>query len=1387
MRYRYSGILTFVLLCMFLIQACSGGSQTASLKNDAAIGYLWQNLDSAWQYAAEAYNESGRDHEEKAKAMNTMARVAFMRMDYDRAWELYSGVADVSGNMLEVLASEIGLMRICQRTSDNVAFYEHRNRILILLRTIHAEEERLSDAQLERLVFLERSFRMESARYYFELAQLQQADVEMAYVSRDRMLRDDADRFLMYLFMHGLGVGLDADANLPVERLHSLAECLRLSRRSGNIRMQASATGAICSLLLEYGADNVVSWTGSELADVFPSDYSQSDAGSLPMLLACESLRLAAKYGASYEMIEAYRLMAACHNESGEYGQAVETLGKALELLNTVTPRTADKALVAMLEPYRDDGVIVEQQWMELMPHRVVPECMSSIRELMSLAYSGMDDKVASDYNRNVYLELQKTIRLDRRYEARTMLLEKSNRRLTGMLSAIFAAIVLLGVLYVLVLRRVKASNLRYASLMQKTVELCQDILQPVSEPDNMQVSLNNGIAPRLKELSGADSIEIGPQGQLEVDWGGRRPDRDGMAVLSTAAPFILQAFRSADLMLWQTDSLKQAGKQHWLYSQHKIRSKRENLARKTCCQVVGECLPYIDRMKAQIERLSHMSPDSAEYAAGLEYVRELAGIINRYNDVLTRWISVRQGMVSLSVSSFDIQSLFDIVEHGSSGFKMKGVKLEVVPSNAVVRADRVLTLFMINTLADNARKFTPSGGSVTLKADETDDFVEISVTDTGIGLSEADVRRINEEKILDADSIGLETGRQEKGSGFGLMNCKGIIAKYTKTDSVFSVCRFNVESAPGKGSRFSFRLPKGVRRALGLALLIMCGISPAKADADSDTAKALEQEVQELTADSVPGSPAVSDSLLVKAYDYADYVYNLNVSGDFEYALEYADMALDMLNRDYSGNGGQGRMLCLWDSVPAAETEWLEEGFATDYETILWLRNEVAVSALALRDWDLYRYNDNAYLKLFKLYYGESSIEQDCLEMQRSNSSLSVAVMLLVLLLVLAVLVLIVVYVRHWIHYRSDLKQVICVVNRIQELVQDMQEDHFSSQSSLQVISDGIFPEMDRLLGLAAMSLTISDGNRQMRACSPDGVEPDTSLPGYRDIPLSMQTGDGEKVIGNLGLSLKNGADENADMLCDMTSRYLSTALYSCVLRFEPGFRDLNQLNDESRQMKLEEEQLHVNSQILDNCLSTLKHETVWYPNRILQLASDGQVDDMLEVVTYYREIFGILSQYALSETGMPLVQRNTFSADEVMGNACRQVRKNIGEPAENFEIKIEESGLEASADEVLIQYLLENIIERSIMEGCRDGLSLSAVRDGVFVRFELFRDGLLAAEGKLDSMFSPLENADSMAYVLCRQIIREHDGAFGHPGCRINAESRQGGTVLWFTVPLA
>ena len=77
---------------------------------------------------------------------------------------------------------------------------------------------------------------------------------------------------------------------------------------------------------------------------------------------------------------------------------------------------------------------------------------------------------------------------------------------------------------------------------------------------------------------------------------------------------------------------------------------------------------------------------------------------INELNAVLTEWIQLRQGKLSLHIESFPIQQVFDIVKKGRMGFHMKGIDLRVEDTKAVVKADRVLTLFMVNTLADNAR-----------------------------------------------------------------------------------------------------------------------------------------------------------------------------------------------------------------------------------------------------------------------------------------------------------------------------------------------------------------------------------------------------------------------------------------------------------------------------------------------------------------------------------------------------------------------------------------------------------------------------------------------------------------------------------------------------------
>ena len=1343
------GVRYWLISALLCLAACGqakvqGSGQTAFDLNEKAISFLWNNLDSAEQYARFALDVTRRHSDEHAKAVNTLARIAFMRMDYTEAWDLYSSVPSITSNTLEVVASQIGLMRICQRTSDNVSFYQYRNEILLNLRALHEEREVLSSAQLDRLLSLERSFRMESAQYWFELEQLGQAGREMAYVVPDNRLREDHDRYLMYTYMHGLGIGIEENGleDIASYRLRSLDNCLRSATRYNNVRMQALSISAICSLLLEYGTDNVLSGVSDDMLSRLNASDVQPEL--LPTQLALKALQLSASYGGQYEIIECERLLASCYIERGLYEEALGALGNALDMLNdNMRLNSAGHTELEPLEPYRSDGKIIEEEWMDAMPHGVVPECMASLREQMSLAYSGLNDKRASDYNRTVYLEIQKNIRLDRRYEARTILLKQSNLRLKGMLSAVAAAIVLLVVFILLFHKRINAANRKYVEMIEKTVALCERILKPAPEGQDTTEWLNSIAIPDIK---GVD-----------------------------LAPYIKAALRNADELVGQADRLKQAEKQHYLYRLHAESNKRENLARKTCCQVVAECLPYIDRMRSEIRHLSEIPADSPQYEQSLQYVRELAERINQYNDLLSQWIRIRQGVVALNVESFPLQGIFDIVSKGSRSFSQKGVELNVVETDAVVRADRVLTLFMINTLADNARKFTPAGGKVTVQADQGEDYVEISVTDTGVGLSEADVCQIRDSKVFDPEKIG-QGEHQGKGSGFGLMNCKGIIEKYRKADDLFKVCSFNVESTQGKGSRFSFRLPKGIKRVLSVLIILCAGL----------TAQAQEQ-----------------DSLLVTAYNYANQTYICNTQGQFEEALVYADSAFDALNRDYLQHGGsEDMLLSTFDILVPAETYWLEDGFATDYETVLWLRNEIAVSALALRDWEVYRYNDDAYLKLFKLYYGEWKIEEDCRELQRTNSNLSISVIIFVLIFITVLLIRYVVHSRHWLKYRSDLQQAIRVVDRISQITAVTDLDNFNAEDVLTRLVDGIFIELDHLIDMRSFMIALNDEGRIINAVHNDGPqderladrvnscmaggEEQSSADGLcRALPLVLTLDGQEQQIGAVGFRLEHEADETWQILKGMIAGYLATALYSCVIRFESGFRDIEQIEEESERIKYEENRLHVSNLILDNCLSTLKHETVWYPNRIVQLVESGQVADMQELVDYYREIFGILSQYALSQTTGQLLHRDTFAVSDVMADASAFIEKTKGKSGYSGNVSVGASALKVSGDRVMLKYLIECLIERGMTDG--GDMSLTASERGGFVRFELHRKCKAPSSEVLDGLFTPLMNKENMAYVMCRQIIREHDEAFGHPGCRINAESEKDGMVIWFTVPKA
>ena len=102
----------------------------------------------------------------------------------------------------------------------------------------------------------------------------------------------------------------------------------------------------------------------------------------------------------------------------------------------------------------------------------------------------------------------------------------------------------------------------------------------------------------------------------------------------------------------------------------------------------------------------------------------------------------------------------------------------------------------MVLNLLSNAVKFTPDGGRITLKAGRRDGRVEISVTDTGIGIAPEDQAAIFEE----FRQVGTDETRKQEGTGLGLTLAKKFVELHRG--------RIWVESDPGRGSTFTFTLP---------------------------------------------------------------------------------------------------------------------------------------------------------------------------------------------------------------------------------------------------------------------------------------------------------------------------------------------------------------------------------------------------------------------------------------------------------------------------------------------------------------------------------------------------------------------------------------------------
>lgn len=156
---------------------------------------------------------------------------------------------------------------------------------------------------------------------------------------------------------------------------------------------------------------------------------------------------------------------------------------------------------------------------------------------------------------------------------------------------------------------------------------------------------------------------------------------------------------------------------------------------------------------------------------------------------------------LNLSLQSMKISGLVrECAEELRILFSSHGVQLKYVPEqnadNAIVMGDRMALRRVILNLLDNALKFTPYSGAVTISLKATEDSIFLDIADTGIGISEEE-----QEKIF-TNSFQGAIGRQVGGSaGIGLFVCRKIVRVHSGDITV----RRNSQG----GSTFTIVMPR--------------------------------------------------------------------------------------------------------------------------------------------------------------------------------------------------------------------------------------------------------------------------------------------------------------------------------------------------------------------------------------------------------------------------------------------------------------------------------------------------------------------------------------------------------------------------------------------------
>ena len=226
-----------------------------------------------------------------------------------------------------------------------------------------------------------------------------------------------------------------------------------------------------------------------------------------------------------------------------------------------------------------------------------------------------------------------------------------------------------------------------------------------------------------------------------------------------------------------------------------------EQMRERQLAAIVHELARPLAGMRAAVETVREVARDDPVMGESLlDGVEEELGRVERL-------VATLQGLQKRALRPIQLNrakiSLERVIRASAANFEPMAFRqgitlaLELPHSLAWVNADEDRLIQVLTNQLDNAFKFTPPGGTVTITAGENGETVWVSVTDTGVGIAPEELPHIFQQFYRGDESRPPE----KRGMGLGLAICREIITAHKG--------QIQVESVNGAGARFKFTLPK--------------------------------------------------------------------------------------------------------------------------------------------------------------------------------------------------------------------------------------------------------------------------------------------------------------------------------------------------------------------------------------------------------------------------------------------------------------------------------------------------------------------------------------------------------------------------------------------------